>query len=159
MNNENNKIIIEEKDYKKPSEEKIKEKLTSLQYEVTQQNETEGAFTNEYWLNNKEGIYVDIVTGEPLFSSKDKFNSACGWPSFSKPIVSEVVKYNEDQSFNMIRTEVRSRSGDSHLGHLFDDGPEELGGLRYCINSASLEFIPIEEMQKRGYGYLLKILK
>ena len=110
---------------------------------------------NEYWNNFGAGIYVDITTGEPLFSSKDKFDSGCGWPSFAKPIDPNVVTENDDLSFGMERTEVRSRVGDAHLGHVFDDGPIESGGMRYCINSAAIRFIPKEDMEKEGYGYLL----
>jgi len=150
---------VDDEKYKKPSNQEVKDKLSTLQYEVTQKNGTERAFSNEYWDNEAKGIYVDIVTGEPLFVSSDKFNSNCGWPSFSKPIDKDVVGYKRDTSHNMDRTEVRSRVGDSHLGHVFEDGPEELGGLRYCINSAALRFIPLEDMDKEGYGefkYLVK---
>ena len=150
---------IDDEKYKKPSRQEVKNKLSQLQYEVTQKNGTERAFSNEYWDNEAKGIYVDIVTGEPLFVSSDKFNSNCGWPSFSKPIDKDVVGYKSDTSHNMDRTEVRSRVGDSHLGHVFEDGPKELGGLRYCINSAALRFIPLEDMDKEGYGefkYLVK---
>lgn len=132
-------------------------KLTDLQYQVTQKNGTERPFSNEFWNHHQEGIYVDILSKEPLFSSNDKFDSGCGWPSFSKPIAPVNAKL--DKTHGMIRTEVRSKDADSHLGHLFDDGPEELGGMRYCINSAALEFIPIEEMKSRGYEYLLSIFK
>ena len=138
--------------------EELKEKLTPLQYKVTQENGTEPPFVNEYDNHFEEGIYVDIVTGKPLFSSKDKFNSGCGWPAFSKPINNGYVKEKEDFSHGMFRTEVRSKSGNSHLGHVFTDGPEELGGLRYCINSAALKFIPKDKMKELGYGdYLEKI--
>jgi len=106
--------------------------------------------------NKEAGIYVDIVTGEPLFLSEDKFDSGCGWPSFTKPLIPEVVNYQQDTSHNRIRTEVRSRSGDSHLGHVFNDGPADKGGLRYCINSGAVRFIPLEEMEAEGYGYLIK---
>ena len=119
----------------------------------------EHAFSNEYWDNKAPGLYVDVATGEPLFSSKDKFESGCGWPSFSKPIEKTVVNYHKDTSYNMDRVEVRSRSGDSHLGHVFEDGPKELGGLRYCINSASIRFIPLEQMEAEGYGYLIYLVK
>lgn len=138
--------------------EELKEKLTPLQYKVTQENGTEPPFVNEYDNHFEEGIYVDIVTGKPLFSSKDKFNSGCGWPAFSKPINNGYVKEKEDFRHGMFRTEVRSKSGNSHLGHVFTDGPEELGGLRYCINSAALKFIPKDKMKELGYGdYLEKI--
>lgn len=153
------KELIDPSNYPKPDDEELKEKLTEVQYRVTQKNETEHAFSNEYWDNKKEGLYVDVATGEPLFSSKDKFESGCGWPSFSRPIEKNVVTYEEDLSYNMKRTEVRSRSGDSHLGHVFDDGPQELGGLRYCINSASIRFIPLERMKEEGYEYLLHLVK
>lgn len=150
-----NKPIIDIKKYPKPDEQVLKERLTDLQFRVTQSNVTERPFSNEYWDYNEKGIYVDIVTGEPLFLSSDKYESGCGWPSFTKPITDEVLNYLKDTSHFMTRTEVRSRSGDSHLGHVFDDGPKELGGKRYCINSASLRFIPYNEMEKEGYGYLL----
>ena len=151
-------IVIDPNNYKKPSDEYLKENLTDIQYRVTQLNETERAFSNEYFDNKEPGIYVDVATGEPLFSSRDKYDSGCGWPSFTRPIVEEVVKYKADTSYNMIRQEVRSRSGDSHLGHVFEDGPEDQGGLRYCINSASIRFIPLADMEKEGYGYLLSIV-
>ena len=128
--------------YTKKEKEELKKVLTEEEYYVTQENGTEKPFTNEYWDFNGEGIYVDITTGEPLFTSKDKFYSSCGWPAFSKPIDRSIIKEKVDKSHGMIRTEVRSKLGDSHLGHVFCDGPEELGGLRYCINSASLKFIP-----------------
>ncbi len=131
--------------------------LTDIQYQVTQNNATERAFSNEFWNHHRDGIYVDIVSKEPLFSSNDKFDSGCGWPSFSKPLAQ--INTKMDRTFGMHRTEVRSLDADSHLGHLFDDGPEELGGMRYCINSASLEFIPIEEMEKRGYKEFLHLFK
>ena len=132
-------------------------KLTKLQFHVTQEKGTEKPFDNEYDAEFREGIYVDIVSKEVLFSSKEKFNSHCGWPSFTKPIKDEVVKTKFDFSFGMIRTEVRSKDADSHLGHVFDDGPN--GSLRYCINSASLEFIPREKMEEKGYGEYLKIFE
>lgn len=142
--------------YEKKSKEELREELTDLQYWVTQENGTERPYINEYDDHFEEGIYVDITTGEPLFSSRDKFNSGCGWPAFSKPLDRSVIKENVDKSHGMIRTEVRSSTGDAHLGHVFCDGPEELGGLRYCINSASLKFIPLNKMVEEGYGYLLE---
>jgi peptide methionine sulfoxide reductase msrA/msrB len=148
-------IDINPSDYPKPSEDKIKEMLTELQYDVTQNDGTERAFQNEYNDNKEAGIYVDIVTGEPLFSSRDKYDSHTGWPSFTKPISEEVIVKKEDRSLFGVRVEARSRIGDSHLGHIFDDGPSDRGGLRYCMNSASLKFIPKEEMEEMGYGYLI----
>lgn len=152
-------VTIDSSKYQKPSDEKLKKALTDMQYRVTQKNETEAAFSNEYWDNKEDGIYVDVATGEPMFTSKDKFDSGCGWPSFTKPIEKNVVTYHEDNSYNMLRTEVRSRTGDSHLGHVFEDGPKEQGGLRYCINSASIRFIPLDQMEKEGYGDLIYLVK
>lgn len=152
-------IIINEGDYSKLPDEKLKLKLTDKQYKVTQLGDTERAFDNEYWDFFEPGIYVDITTGEPLFSSKDKFTSQCGWPSFSKPIAPEVLNYHRDNSFNMERIKVISRVGKAHLGHVFDDGPRELGGLRYCINSAAIEFIPLGSMEEKGYGSLVPIIE
>ena len=154
-----NNVIIDEKDYPKPSDAELKAKLTPLQYSVTQNKNTEHSFSNEYWDNFQPGIYVDVTTGEPVFSSNDKFESGCGWPSFTKPIIKDVVHYETDNSFNMQRTEVLSRAGNAHLGHVFDDGPKDKGGLRYCINSASIKFIPLAEMEKAGYGYLIQSIK
>ena len=130
----------------------MKQRLTPIQYKVTQESGTEPAFRNEYWDEERPGLYVDIVDGTPLFTSKDKFNSSCGWPSFAKPISEDKMEVNLDTTHGMTRTEVRSADADSHLGHIFDDGPKELGGLRYCINSAALRFIPVEELDSAGYG-------
>ena len=143
--------------YKRKDVETLKKELSPIEYAVTMEDATESPYTGEYWNSFEEGIYVDITSGEPLFSSKDKFNSSCGWPSFSKPIEKDVTKYYKDTSHLMERIEVRSRVGDAHLGHVFPDGPEELGGLRYCINSVALRFIRKEDMEKEGYGYLLNI--
>ncbi|MCD7992255.1 MAG: peptide-methionine (S)-S-oxide reductase MsrA [Clostridia bacterium] len=146
--------LIRPEDYPVPSDDVLKERLTDIQYQVTQKNDTERPYTNEYAGTFDKGLYVDVVTGEPLFSSEDKFESGCGWPSFSKPIVPEVVTEHTDTSFNMVRTEVRSRAGNTHLGHVFDDGPAETGGLRYCINSTSIRFIPYDDLDTEGYGFL-----
>lgn len=142
----------------KRSQEELKRSLTDIQFYVTQNNGTEPPFKNEYFNHFEEGIYVDVTTGQPLFSSKDKFNSHCGWPAFSKPIDKELINHKVDKSHRMVRTEVRSKLGDAHLGHVFDDGPSELGGVRYCINSASLKFIPSKEMDELGYGEFKSLL-
>ncbi|MDM1553202.1 MULTISPECIES: peptide-methionine (R)-S-oxide reductase MsrB [Chryseobacterium] len=144
--------------YQKQDKKVLKQKLTAEQYNVTQENGTERAFQNEYWNETREGIYVDITTGEPLFVSTDKFESGCGWPSFSKPITKGLIDEKLDRTHGMTRVEVRSKIGDSHLGHVFTDGPEDKGGLRYCINSASLKFIPKAEMETKGYGKYLPLL-
>ncbi|SIQ86891.1 peptide-methionine (S)-S-oxide reductase MsrA [Priestia flexa] len=133
-------------------DEELKKRLTPIQYEVTQNDATEPPFRNEFWNHTEEGIYVDIVSGEPLFSSRDKYDAGCGWPSFTKPINKEEVEENMDVSHNMVRTEVRSKAANSHLGHVFEDGPTEAGGLRYCINSAALRFVPKDKLEEEGYG-------
>jgi methionine-R-sulfoxide reductase len=144
--------------YKKPSEEDLKKKLTALQFDVTQKDGTEPPFKNEYWDNHKDGIYVDIVSGEPLFSSQDKFESGTGWPSFTKPLDAKFIITKSDRTYGMTRTEVRSAIANSHLGHVFNDGPKP-AGLRYCMNSASLKFIPVGDLEKAGYGEYLKLFK
>lgn len=145
--------------YNKPDDSTLRQKLSAEQYAVTQKNATEPAFHNEYWNERRPGIYVDITTGEPLFVSTDKFDSGCGWPSFSKPIQKDLITEKKDNSYGMIRTEVRSKTGDAHLGHVFTDGPQDKGGLRYCINSASLRFIPKEKMKDEGYEEYLPLVK
>lgn len=145
--------------YEKPTLEEIKQSLSDLQYRVTQQNDTEPPFSNDYWDNHQKGIYVDVVTRAPLFISSDKFDSGCGWPSFTRPIDQNAMAEKKDTSHAMVRKEVRSRIGDSHLGHVFNDGPKDSGGLRYCINSASLKFIPQEEMEAQGYGLFIGLIK
>lgn len=134
-------------------------RLTPEQFRVTQRNATEPPFHNEYFDHHEPGIYVDVVSGEPLFSSLDKFDSGCGWPSFAKSIDDNNIRKNHDRSHGMIRTEVRSTHADSHLGHVFDDGPIETGGLRFCINSAALRFIPVDELEIEGYGQFLKLFE
>ena len=146
-------------DQTKPSADDLKKKLTPEQYHVTQQCGTEPPFRNEYWDNHKAGIYVDIVSGEPLFTSLDKFDSGSGWPSFTKPIENGHVKEKSDRALGMERTEVRSSKSDSHLGHVFDDGPSDKGGQRYCINSAALRFIPVEKLKEEGYAQFLPLFE
>jgi methionine-R-sulfoxide reductase len=144
--------------FKKPSESELKQKLTPIQFEVTQHEATERPFQNEFWNNHEEGIYVDVVSGEPLFSSRDKFESGTGWPSFTRPLAPENIKTKTDRSLLMTRTEVRSAKADSHLGHLFDDGPKPTG-LRYCMNSASRRFIPVSKLAAEGYGEYAKLFE
>lgn len=151
--------VVDPSHYALPDQKTLRQVLTPTQYEVTQQSATEPPFRNAYWEHDQPGIYVDITTGEPLFTSDDKFQSGCGWPSFSKPIDPNVLLEKRDLSHGMIRTEVRSRAGNAHLGHVFNDGPQDRGGLRYCINSASLRFIPKTDMEHEGYGDLLHFVK
>jgi len=152
-------IKINPEEFERKSKDELKKELSDLEYAVTMESATESPYTGQYWDSFEEGIYVDITTGEPLFSSKDKFRSQCGWPSFSKPIEKEVTRYYKDNSHYVERIEVRSRVGDAHLGHVFPDGPTELGGLRYCINSASIRFIKKEDLEKEGYADLLSIFE
>lgn len=149
----------EQPSYSKPDEATLRQKLTPLQYQVTQENGTERAYTHAYDRLFAPGLYVDIVSGEPLFSSADKYDAGCGWPSFTRPIAAEAVTEHEDRSYNMRRVEVRSRHADSHLGHVFPDGPRDRGGLRYCINGASLDFIPLADMETRGYGRWIDLIE
>lgn len=146
-----------EKDYVKPSDAELRKTLTPLQYQCTQQAATEKPFDNAYWDNKREGIYVDIVSGEPLFSSTDKYDSGTGWPSFTKPIDESSIVTRPDHELSVERTELRSKKADSHLGHVFDDGPRDKGGKRFCVNSAALKFIPREEMEAKGYGRYLSL--
>lgn len=149
----------EKKEFKVPPKEELKQKLDPLAYAVTQEDKTERPFSSKYDKFYEKGIYVDVVSGEPLFSSTDKFNSGSGWPSFSKPISKDFVKEKMDYSIGMKRVEIRSSNADSHLGHVFNDGPKERGGMRYCINGAALKFIPLEDMEKEGYGDYIKFVE
>lgn len=151
--------LLPQKKYAKPDDATLRRTLTAEQYAVTQHAATERPFTNEYDHEFREGIYVDVTTGEPLFSSTDKYDSGCGWPAFSKPISDKIITKHTDHSHGMTRIEVKSKTGNAHLGHVFDDGPASTGGKRYCINSASLRFIPIEEMKAKGYGEYIKLLR
>ena len=146
------------KNYDKPSQEELKQRLTPMQYNVTQNDATEPPHRNEYWNNEADGLYVDVVSGEPLFSSREKFNSSCGWASFDKPLEPENFVEKTDRQFGMKRTEVRSKHADSHLGHVFDDGPTETG-MRYCMNSASMKFIPADQLEAEGYGEYSKLFE
>lgn len=145
--------------YPKPSDETLRQTLSPMQYQVTQQNATEPPYVNKYYHEFRPGIYVDIATGQPLFLSTDKYHSGCGWPAFTQPISEEVMRYLSDDTHGMHRTEVRSSMGDSHLGHVFPDGPAERGGTRYCINSAALRFIPLDEMESEGYADLIPLVE
>ncbi|MBM2830013.1 MAG: methionine sulfoxide reductase [Gammaproteobacteria bacterium] len=158
VNTEHSQWTEKNAGYVKPPEEELKKKLSRLQYDVTQEDDTERAFHNEYWDNKHEGIYVDIVSGEPLFSSTDKYDSGTGWPSFTRPIASDAMVTEEDRSLFFTRTELRSRLADSHLGHVFEDGPAPTG-LRYCINSASLRFIPKEKLAEEGYSEFIPLFE
>ncbi len=150
-------LSAKETEYVKPSDAELKKTLTPMQYQCTQQAATEKPFDNAYWNNKREGIYVDIVSGEPLFSSTDKYDSGTGWPSFTKPIDDAAITTRPDHELSVERTELRSKKANSHLGHLFDDGPKDKGGKRFCVNSAALKFIPVEEMEAKGYGRYLSL--
>lgn len=153
-----NEIDIDPEDYERPTDDELKDMLTEEEYKIAVHDGTEKSFTNEYWDFFEPGLYVDITTGEPLFSSADKYESDCGWPSFTQPIDPDIVTYHDDTSYSMKRNEVRSRSGDIHLGHVFEDGPKEYGGNRYCINSGALKFIPLDDMKDEGYGDFVNVV-
>ena len=157
--NQVKRAIVDKTQYEKPSKEKLKNILSKEAYLITQKGNTEKPFENSYWNFEKEGIYVDVTTGEPLFLSTEKYDAGCGWPSFTKPIDPNVIEEFMDFSFGKIRTEVKSRVGEAHLGHVFEDGPKEKGGLRYCINSGSIKFIPLENMKNEGYEKYIDLLK
>lgn len=144
---------------RKPSRDELKKTLSEEQFRITQENGTEPPFQNLYWDNTQPGIYVDVVSGKPLFSSTHQYDAGCGWPSFTQPFTDDAVNYNKDTSHKMIRTEVRSAEADSHLGHVFTDGPKVAGGLRYCINSAALRFIPREDLDREGFGHLAHLFQ
>jgi peptide methionine sulfoxide reductase msrA/msrB len=152
-------MIVDPAKYRRPQDEEIRKRLSKEAYMVAVESGTEPSFKNEFWDHKENGIYVDVVTGEPLFSSKDKFESPCGWPAFSKPIDPNTIVYLNDNSFGMRRTEVRSRAGNSHLGHVFHGDPHSPYGTRFCINSLSLRCIPFSEMEKKGYGYLTQYVE
>ena len=153
-------VTVDPGQYSKPDDATLRATLTEVQYAVTQLNDTEHAYSNDYWDNTEPGLYVDVVTGEPLFTSTDKYDSGCGWPSFTRPIDPLVLTWHVDTAYGLVRTEVRSRVGDTHLGHVFTDGPADKGGLRYCINSASIRFIPLAEMEQKGYeAYMRAIIE
>lgn len=158
-NQQEGETMTKQSPYQKPSDQELRERLSELQYRVTQQSGTEPPFQNEYWDFDEPGIYVDIVTGEPLFTSLDKYQSSCGWPAFMKGIEDERIVEKEDLSIGRVRTEVRSRLGDSHLGHVFQNDPESPNGVRYCINSASLRFVPLAQLEQEGYGELLPLFE
>jgi peptide-methionine (R)-S-oxide reductase len=145
--------------YQKPSDAELRQRLTPEQYKVTQHEGTERPFANAYWNNHEAGIYVDVVSGEPLFSSLDKYDSGTGWPSFTKPLETDNIATRTDRTLWMTRTEVRSANADSHLGHVFEDGPAEAGGLRYCMNSAALRFVPVDKLEEEGYGEYLSLFR
>lgn len=152
MTSTDSQAAASQQSFQKPSDAELRQRLTPEQYRVTQHEGTERAFTGEYWDYEGAGIYVDVVSGEALFSSLDKYDAGCGWPSFTRPIPGKALTENTDYKIGYARTEVRSAGADSHLGHVFPDGPQEAGGLRYCINSAALRFVPVEELEAQGYG-------
>jgi methionine-R-sulfoxide reductase len=154
-----NRAMAQKQESNDPADAELRNKLTKEQYYVTKQNGTEPPFRNAYWDNKKPGIYVDVISGEPLFSSLDKFDSGTGWPSFTKPLSKENIVEKSDRTFGMTRVEIRSKKSDSHVGHLFDDGPADKGGMRYCMNSAALRFVPVEKLKEEGYGEFLPLFE